>query len=79
MPTGFSGLLSKAQDLADRFSLSASHYDETGNFPFANFDALYEADLLRLTQGIDTLSNNAANAKTPLPSTMDVDYVRVWK
>jgi alkylation response protein AidB-like acyl-CoA dehydrogenase len=42
-------LLDKARQLADRFSLSASHYDETGNFPFVNFDSLFEAGLLRLT------------------------------
>jgi alkylation response protein AidB-like acyl-CoA dehydrogenase len=47
-------LQAKAAELADRFSLSAAHYDETANFPFANFDALFEAGLLRLTQGTDT-------------------------
>ena len=45
----FPALLDKARALADRFALSASHYDETGNFPFVNFDALFEAGLLRLT------------------------------
>ena len=54
MPTGFAPLHTQAKKLADRFSLSASHYDETSNFPFVNFDALFEADLLRLTQGSDT-------------------------
>jgi len=42
-------LLEKARTLADRFALSASHYDETGDFPFVNFDALFDAGLLRLT------------------------------
>lgn len=45
----FPALLDKARVLADQFALSASHYDETGNFPFVNFDQLHEADLLRLT------------------------------
>jgi len=45
----FPALLDKARVLADQFALSASHYDETGNFPFVNFDQLFEADLLRLT------------------------------
>jgi alkylation response protein AidB-like acyl-CoA dehydrogenase len=45
----FPALLDKARLLADQFALSASHYDETGNFPFVNFDQLFEADLLRLT------------------------------
>lgn len=45
----FSGLLEKARSLADRFALSASHFDETGDFPFGNFDALFDAGLLRLT------------------------------
>lgn len=45
----FPELLGKAKDLADTFALSASHYDETGQFPFVNFDQLFEAGLLRLT------------------------------
>ena len=45
----FPALLDKARALADRFALSAAHYDETGNFPFVNFDALFETGLLRLT------------------------------
>jgi alkylation response protein AidB-like acyl-CoA dehydrogenase len=45
----FPALLDKARVLADQFALSASHYDETGNFPFVNFDQLFEVDLLRLT------------------------------
>ena len=49
----FPALLDRARSLADQFALSASHYDETGNFPFANFDALFEADLLRLTASAD--------------------------
>ena len=54
MPTGFPDLLAKAAELADSFALSAGYYDESGAFPFANFDALFAADLLRLTQGTDT-------------------------
>ena len=54
MPAGFAPLLAKASDLADRFSLSAAHYDETGNFPFVNFDALFAAGLLSLTQAQET-------------------------
>jgi len=49
----FPALLQKARELADQFSLSASHYDETGNFPFTNFDALFEAGLLSLTASKD--------------------------
>jgi alkylation response protein AidB-like acyl-CoA dehydrogenase len=45
----FPALLEKARALADRFAFSAAHHDETGTFPFANFDALFEAGLLRLT------------------------------
>jgi alkylation response protein AidB-like acyl-CoA dehydrogenase len=54
MSDAFPPFLAKAQALADRFSLSAAHYDETGNFPLVNFDALFEAGLLRLTQGTAT-------------------------
>jgi len=54
MPTGFPALLAKASELADRFTLSAAHYDETGNFPFVNFEALFEAGLLPLTQAQET-------------------------
>jgi alkylation response protein AidB-like acyl-CoA dehydrogenase len=49
----FPALLAKAKTLADQFALSASHYDETGNFPFVNFDALFDAGLLRLTASLD--------------------------
>jgi alkylation response protein AidB-like acyl-CoA dehydrogenase len=45
----FPALLEKARQLADQFALSAGHYDETGNFPFVNFDALFAAGLLHLT------------------------------
>jgi alkylation response protein AidB-like acyl-CoA dehydrogenase len=45
----FPELLDQARSLADKFALSANHYDETGNFPFANFDQLFEAGLLKLT------------------------------
>jgi len=45
----FPGLLERAKNLADQFALSAAHYDETGHFPFVNFDQLWEADILRLT------------------------------
>lgn len=49
----FPALIEKARVLADRFALSASHYDETGDFPFVNFDALFGAGLLRLTSGVN--------------------------
>ena len=45
----FPELLHSARDLADQFALDAAHYDETGNFPFANFETLFAAGLLRLT------------------------------
>lgn len=40
--------IERAEDLGKRFALTARHYDETGEFPFANFDALHEAGLLGL-------------------------------
>jgi alkylation response protein AidB-like acyl-CoA dehydrogenase len=48
MSTDFTPYFEKAQELGRRFALTAGHYDETGEFPFANFDALYEAGLLGL-------------------------------
>lgn len=48
MTTDFAPYLEKAEQLGKRFALTARHYDETGDFPFANFDALYEAGLLGL-------------------------------
>lgn len=45
----FPTLLDTARGLADRFADTAAHHDETGAFPFANFEALFAADLLRLT------------------------------
>jgi alkylation response protein AidB-like acyl-CoA dehydrogenase len=48
MSTDFTPYIEKAQELGRRFALTAGHYDETGEFPFANFDALYEAGLLGL-------------------------------
>lgn len=44
----FEPVLAKAEELGKRFALTARHYDETGEFPFANFDALHEAGLLGL-------------------------------
>lgn len=43
--------LAAADELGKRFSLTAAHYDQTGDFPFANFDALYQAGLLSLVTG----------------------------
>jgi len=40
--------IEKAEHLGRRFALTAGHYDETGEFPFANFDALHEVGLLGL-------------------------------
>ncbi len=54
MPAGFSALFARATELADEFALGAEYHDESGRFPFANFDALFAADLLRLTQGADS-------------------------
>lgn len=49
----FPDLLDKARALADQFALGASHHDQTGEFPFANFEQLFEAGLLRLTSSRD--------------------------
>ena len=48
MTTDFAPYLATAEQLGKRFALTARHYDETGEFPFANFDALHEAGLLGL-------------------------------
>lgn len=48
MTTDFAPVIEQAVRLGQRFALTARHYDETGEFPFANFDALYEAGLLGL-------------------------------
>lgn len=48
MTTDFTPYIARAEHLGRRFALTAEHYDETGEFPFANFDALYEAGLLGL-------------------------------
>lgn len=48
MTTDFTPYIAKAGHLGRRFALTAGHYDETGEFPFANFDALHEAGLLGL-------------------------------
>lgn len=49
----FAAVISKAEELGKRFALTARHYDETGEFPFANFDALYEAGLLGLVTSVE--------------------------
>ncbi|MBX4922219.1 acyl-CoA/acyl-ACP dehydrogenase [Rhizobium bangladeshense] len=49
----FEPVISKAEELGKRFALTARHYDETGEFPFANFDALYEAGLLGLVTSVE--------------------------
>jgi alkylation response protein AidB-like acyl-CoA dehydrogenase len=46
--TDFAPYLERAEALGRRFALTAAHYDQTGDFPFANFDALFEAGLLGL-------------------------------
>lgn len=46
--TDFKPYLERAEALGQRFALTARYYDETGDFPFANFDALFEAGLLGL-------------------------------
>lgn len=48
MTVDFTPYIEKAVLLGRRFALTAGHYDETAEFPFANFDALYEAGLLGL-------------------------------
>ena len=37
-PTRFEATFAEAEELGKRFALTARHYDETGEFPFANFD-----------------------------------------
>lgn len=41
-------LIEAADELRGRFAASAEEYDRTGGFPFANFDRLLEAGLLKL-------------------------------
>ncbi|MDL2406883.1 acyl-CoA dehydrogenase family protein [Rhizobium calliandrae] len=41
-------IIGKAHRLADDFSATAAHHDATGEFPFANFDRLFETGLLGL-------------------------------
>ncbi|MCX5493700.1 acyl-CoA/acyl-ACP dehydrogenase [Kaistia dalseonensis] len=40
--------IGKARVLADRFAQTAAHHDVTGEFPAANFQALFEAGLLSI-------------------------------
>lgn len=42
-------LLNKARKLSAKFAETARHFDETGEFPAANFDLLREEGLLKLT------------------------------
>ncbi|ARM16204.1 MULTISPECIES: acyl-CoA dehydrogenase family protein [Rhizobium] len=51
--TDFAPVIAKAEELGQRFALTARHYDETGDFPFANFDALHEAGLLGLVTSVE--------------------------
>lgn len=51
--TRFEPVIAKAEELGKRFALTARHYDETGEFPFANFDALHEAGLLGLVTALE--------------------------
>ncbi|MGE3075120.1 MAG: acyl-CoA dehydrogenase family protein [Dehalococcoidia bacterium] len=43
------GVLQRATELRDRFALTAADYDRSAAFPFANFEALRDADILNLT------------------------------
>ncbi|RWX74970.1 acyl-CoA dehydrogenase [Neorhizobium lilium] len=43
----------RAEELGKRFALTAGHYDATGEFPFANFDALHQAGLLGLVTAVE--------------------------
>jgi len=42
-------VLERARELRDRFALKAAEYDRTAAFPFENFEALYQAEILNLT------------------------------
>ncbi len=46
--TDFEPWLASARALGREFAATAAHYDETGEFPFANFEALHRAGLLGL-------------------------------
>ncbi len=43
------GVLQRATSLRDQFALTAADHDRSAAFPFANFDALRDADILNLT------------------------------
>ncbi|MFC0216977.1 acyl-CoA dehydrogenase family protein [Pseudochelatococcus lubricantis] len=47
--TDLAATLARARDLGREFAARAARYDETGEFPVANFEALHEAGLLGLT------------------------------
>lgn len=53
MKIDFHPYIEKAELLGRRFALTAGHYDETGDFPFANFDALHESGLLGLVTALE--------------------------
>lgn len=48
MTEEFHHVIGRARCLAEDFSTTAAHHDETGEFPFENFDRLFEAGLLGL-------------------------------
>jgi alkylation response protein AidB-like acyl-CoA dehydrogenase len=48
MSLDFTPYFETARNLGRRFALTSGHYDQTGDFPFANFTALHEAGLLGL-------------------------------
>jgi len=51
-PTRFDELLPRAVAAADHFAHTAAVYDRNTEFPFANFDRLFDDDLLRLTSSV---------------------------
>lgn len=48
MSVDFAAKFAAAETLGRRFAMTAGYYDATGEFPFANFDALHNAGLLGL-------------------------------
>ncbi len=70
--------VARARELARKFASTAAQYDETAEFPFANFDDLHAAGLLNLTipksagghgQGLETACRVIAEIASGEPST----------
>lgn len=71
-------VIDAARRLRDQFRTTAAHHDRTGDFPFANFDALREAGILNLSvdrrygglgMGIETACRAVSTIAEGEPST----------